>query len=243
MEEVPFWIEVNGARVRTWTCTPDRLEALAAGRLLADGFLCGRDEIQALEVVGNAGAGFGARVRLDPACVERALAERRHRKEHGCGLLHYVACAPGLIQRPGAAAVAPPPEAFTGLFRALFARAERYREAGGMHSAALSDGVRLLFQVEDVGRHNAVDKAIGAALLAGERLERLGLVLTARVSAAIALKGGRAGLAWIASRSVPTTLALRIAGVAGLPVVSRAAGKDAQVHLPRLAVPSKLEGP
>jgi FdhD protein len=74
-----------------------------------------------------------------------------------------------------------------------------------------------------------VDKAIGGGLLAGANLARLGLVLSARVSADIAAKAARAGLAWIASRSVPTTLAVEIAEAAGIPIIARAAGPEARV--------------
>ena len=101
-----------------------------------------------------------------------------------------------------------------------------------MHSAALSDGRSTFFHAHYVGRHNATDKAIGLGLMAGEDLNRVGLLLTSRISGEIALKAARAGLAWVASRSIPTTLALRIAAVASLPLVGRAPGKDAYTHNP-----------
>ena len=69
----------------------------------------------------------------------------------------------------------------------------------------------------------------GAAVLEGADLRTLGLVTTARISGRIAAQAARAGLAWIASRSVPTTLALEIAGVAGIPVVARAPSPEARV--------------
>src|SRR5690606_14588328 len=81
------------------------------------------------------------------------------------------------------------------------------------------------------------DKAIGAALLAGEDLGRMGLVLSARVTGEIALKAARCGVAWIASGSVPTTLALRIAAAAGFPIVARAADRDAHVYWPPATEP------
>ena len=55
------------------------------------------------------------------------------------------------------------------------------------------------------------------------------LVTTARISGGMAAKAARAGLPWIASRSVPTTLALEIASLAGITVFARAAGPDARV--------------
>mgnify|MGYP000572012645 CR=1 FL=1 len=159
-------------------------------------------------------------------------AERRHRAEAGCGPLHAVRCVPGGLLAGARRAPLPPPDRFPELFRALYAAGERGQSTGGLHVAALSDGEALLYATEEVGRHNAVDKAIGAAFLAGAELPALGLVLSARVSGEIALKAARAGLAWVASRSVPTTLALEVARAAGLPLVARAPGKDARVYLP-----------
>jgi FdhD protein len=103
-----------------------------------------------------------------------------------------------------------------------------------MHAAALSDGRELLFAIEEVGRHNAVDKVIGQAILAGMPTAGLGLILTARISGEIALKAARAGLGWVASRSVPTTLALELASRAGLPLLARAVAKEARLHEPAL---------
>jgi FdhD protein len=73
-----------------------------------------------------------------------------------------------------------------------------------------------------VGRHNAVDRALGAAFLAGDGPQGCGLVLSARISGQMAMVAARAGIAWIASRSVPTRLALEIARAAGLPLIARA---------------------
>ena len=91
-----------------------------------------------------------------------------------------------------------------------------------MHAAALSDGVALLHTAYDVARHSAVDRAIGLGVKADAGLHELGLVLTARVSGAIALKCGRAGIGWVASRSVATTLAHEIADAYGITVIERA---------------------
>jgi formate dehydrogenase accessory protein FdhD len=74
-----------------------------------------------------------------------------------------------------------------------------------------------------------VDRAIGAAWPSVE-LARSGLVLSSRVSGAIALKAARAGVSFIASRSIPTTLAAQVCDCASLPIIARAgrtAGEEA----------------
>jgi len=84
----------------------------------------------------------------------------------------------------------------------------------------------LAHQIEEVGRHNAVDKTIGSAILANAPLDGFGLVLSARVSGEIAWKAGRAHLSWIASRSIPTSLAIEISQVTRIPIIARAMGKE-----------------
>lgn len=228
IDEAPFWIEVNGNRVASWSCSPERLEALAVGWLRAEGFIARAEDLVWIEPVAEATGSFGVRVSVDPARAREAESHRRARSESGISALYYVQHAPELLHGHARALPLPSPDAIAALFRELFAP----DESGGVHAAALTDGRTLRHRAEDVGRHNAVDKAIGAALLAGEDLTRMGLVLSSRVSGEIALKAARCGVAWIASRSVPTTLALRIATAGGLPIVADAAGKEARVHWP-----------
>jgi FdhD protein len=228
--EAPFRLEVNGRVVGRWTCSPGETTALAAGWLLAEGFLTPGESPPALEAFEDDGI-LGIRATLPAHAVTRGEEERRHRAEHGCGPLYFLRCAPrDLVRRPPAPL--PDPETLAAQFRDLFAAPERDRDVGGLHVAALSDGRSLRHRVAEIGRHNAVDKAIGLAVLAGDDLAGLGLVLTARISAEIAVKAARAGVGWIASRSVPSTLALRIADHAGVAIVARAAGKEPRVHDP-----------
>jgi FdhD protein len=118
------------------------------------------------------------------------------------------------------------------LFKELFARGTRYRETGGIHAAALTDGASLLHHAEDIGRHNAVDKVIGGAILARRPLSGLGLLVTGRISGELAFKGARAALAYIATPSVPSSLAVEIARRAGLVLVGRAVSGTAHFHSP-----------
>lgn len=228
--ESPFWLEINGRRVGSWTCSPEHLPALATGWLLAQGYLDAPQRPPVLELVSDDGTP-GVRVALPAERVLQGDLERRHRREHGCGLHYYLRCAPERIRDRAGQTGLPDTARFAPLLRSLFELSRR-DDLGGMHAAALSDGRELLFAVEEVGRHNAVDKVIGQAILAGAPLSGLGLVLTARISGEIALKAARAGLAWVASRSVPTTLAVELARLARLPLLARAASKEPRLFAP-----------
>src|SRR5438094_616122 len=80
-----------------------------------------------------------------------------------------------------------------------------------VHGAALSDGERLLVVAEDVGRHNAVDKVKGEALMRGIPTEDRVLLSTGRVSSEMLLKAARMGVPLVASRTSPTEMAVALA--------------------------------
>lgn len=124
----------------------------------------------------------------------------------------------------------PDTDAFAELFRIVFAQVDERFEHGGMHAAALTDGARIVFQAEDVGRHNTIDKVVGLAVGQRSDLSAFGLLVTARVSGEIARKAAAAGVAWIASRSIPTTMAVATASRERMAIIGRAAGKNAMVY-------------
>jgi len=226
VEETSWWLEVNGRRVTGGTMKPDHARALGAGRLLTDGWIDSAREILSLEVGLDPVGSILVQARVLPERARDVEAEAEHRVRHGCGLLHFVACEPTVIRRSRTSAL-PSLDVFPPLFRALFEAAEHASRVGGLHAAALTDGTTLLVSREDVSRHNAVDKVLGEALLAGRDIEALGLLVTARVSGEMAQKAARARVAWVASRSIPTTLAVAIANIARMPLIARAPTPDA----------------
>lgn len=230
VEEMPVWLDVNGEPTVTWMCTPDLLEELAVGWLHGEGYLQSLDDLARLRPCAT-DLGFWAEVRPERVAAVRAT-NRSRVLASGCGAVTTFLAAPEAV-RPAAARGDPPaPETLRGLFQALFRRGARYHETGGIHAAALTDGHALLASAEDIGRHNAVDKVVGAAVLARRPLAGLGLLVTGRISAELAHKGARAELAWVATPSVPSTLALEIARRAGTIVVGRAVSGSPHVHRP-----------
>lgn len=229
VEETPVWLEVNGTPAVTWMCTPEMLEELAVGWLHGEGYIDSAAAVGLRPCAND--LGFWAEV--DPARVDAVHREgRRQVLASGCGAVTT------FLADPETAPVVPPRDPPPGLdvlrarFKEMFARGERYRDTGGIHAAALTDGAALLHHAEDIGRHNAVDKVIGAALLAHRSVDGLGLLVTGRISAELAWKAARAGMAWVATPSVPSTLASVIARRSGMYLVGRAVSGRPQVHDP-----------
>jgi FdhD protein len=230
VEEWPVWLEVNGEQVVTWMCTPEQLEELAVGWLHGEGFIAHADDLVKLRPCAT-DLGFWADVA--PERVAAVKSERRRRVlASGCGAVTTLLADPHALTRAPARGEPPAAEAMRALFKDLFARGKRYNETGGIHAAALTDGTSLSFHAEDIGRHNAVDKVIGAAVLARAPIGGRGLLVTGRISAELAFKGARAGLAWLATPSVPSTLALTVAATAGMTLVGRAVSGTPHIHRP-----------
>lgn len=228
VEEVAVWLEINGTPAVTWMCTPELLEELAIGWLFGEGYL---DDLSGLKLRPCA-TDLGFWAELDTARVAAVAAEnRRPVLASGCGAVATYLGDPSLLTRSEAVA-APEADRVRALLKDLFQRGVRYRETGGIHAAALTDGGQLITHAEDIGRHNAVDKAIGAAILAEHSIAGSGLLVTGRISGELAFKAARARLGWVATPSVPSTLALEIAGRAGLVLIGRAASGSPHVHQP-----------
>ena len=227
VEEVPVWLEVNGNPAVTWMCTPDLLEELAVGWLAGEGYIESIDELHLRPCATD--LGFWAEVPAER--VRSVTAEgRKPVLASGCGAVSIFLADAGSFAPAPARGSAPVPEQLRTLFKQLFTRGERYRDTGGIHAAALTDGVELLAHAEDIGRHNAVDKVIGSAVLARRAISGLGLLVTGRISAELAAKAARSGLAWVATPSVPSTLAVEIARRTGMVLVGRAVSGTPAFH-------------
>ncbi|MBC7228857.1 MAG: formate dehydrogenase accessory sulfurtransferase FdhD [Actinobacteria bacterium] len=125
-----------------------------------------------------------------------------------------------------------------GLGEELTRRQEVFRGTGGTHGAGIFTAVgEAVVVAEDVGRHNALDKAVGWCALRGAALEDKVLVLSGRVSYEMALKAVRAGIPVLVSMAAPTSLGLRVAEAAGLTVAGFSDGRrfNAYTHPWRIA--------
>ena len=211
VREQPLTVHVNGEQFLTLLCSPFQLEALIVGYLWMEKVIGGLDEIAGLEISevdGRADVTLAHPVTLP---TERILTS-------GCGGGITFRIDPRLFTRlDSRLRVRPAPLA--ARLKELFSEAVHYHASRGIHGAALTDGEKLLVVAEDVGRHNAVDKVKGEALLKGiPTVDRI-LLSTGRISSEMLLKAARMGVPLVASRTSPTEMAIGLAEQLGITVV------------------------
>lgn len=216
--EVPVALEFNGVAYAVMMATPADLEDFATGFAICEGLA--QDAAQVIDVaVAEVDNGWVVRTTVAGLGADR-LGERVRTRiaESSCGLCGIENLE--AIARPLPPVAPHAPIADAAIFRALADLRERQplgRETGAAHAAAhaLADG-SLVCVREDVGRHNALDKLVGAQARAGKPLAGGFLISTARCSYEIVEKTVKSGATTLVTVSLPTSMAVDRARAAGL---------------------------
>lgn len=215
--EEPLLVLINGKPYATLMRTPGDDAALVAGFLFAESLLTQPADLLALRFAEHP-TSQEAHVELPPALAAQVPAARSIYLSSSCGvcgratiddLLDRLAPIPPLPLDPAFLLTLPPK---------LSAAQQQFPLTGGVHAAALFTPTGdLLDLAEDVGRHNALDKLIGRAFLAGHLpLHHHVLVMSSRASFDILQKAALAGLPAVATLGAASSLAASLATRAGL---------------------------
>ena len=216
--EEPLEIRIGDKPLSVTMRTPGHDLELAAGFLFTEGFVTGRKQIVSLDQAsdGEQNRGNVVRAVLAPEATPDFEKMRRHFfAASSCGI-----CGKASIDSVRARTLEPPNADFRLDAEVLILLPESLRESqavfgrtGGLHAAALFDAIgKLLVLREDIGRHNAVDKVIGWALLDDRvPLSSSILLVSGRGGFEIIQKAIVAGVPVVASVSAPSSLAVQLA--------------------------------
>ncbi|MBM4434001.1 MAG: formate dehydrogenase accessory sulfurtransferase FdhD [Chloroflexi bacterium] len=201
---------VDGEELATVACSPHRVLALALGFLRVEDIIRTAEDVELMEVCDDETV---VKVRL-AATARRVPHDRRRIITSGCGRgvtfsLDVVPVEGGMTVRP---------ERLMEWMEALLEGAEGYKEHGGTHTAGLfgEDGLEIL--VEDIGRHNTIDRIAGEAILRDLATAGKAILTSGRISSEMLVKCSRLGVGIAASRTSPTELAVSLAQEAGIAV-------------------------
>jgi len=237
-EESAVALVYDGATQAVMMATPADLEDFAIGFSLTEGIVAHRHEIESLETVAMP-EGVEMRMWLAGERGAALAARRRHfAGPTGCGLCGIDSLGEAMrAPRRVVSALRVPATSIAGALQALSGAQPLNRETRAVHAAGLwsaDDG--LILAREDVGRHNALDKLVGAAARAGREAGGCVLLLTSRVSVEMVQKAAVLGAPVMAAVSAPTALAVRTAEAAGITLVAvaRADGFEIFTHPERI---------
>lgn len=193
-------LHVNGRELATLMCTPQALDCLALGFLAGEGFIHGLSDVRKVVVCPSG------------ACVEVWLRDASFAPPEariitsGCG---------GGITFSDLTEAAPPvvtdARVSARQLGGLMFKLQGQQRLRGIHTAALAEGEELLTIMEDVGRHNAIDKVWGRCLLDGVNPAGRILLTTGRISSEMLNKAARMGVPVVVSRTSPTSLSVALA--------------------------------
>ncbi len=217
--EEPLEIRAGGEPIAVTMRTPGHDDELAIGFLVGEGLLAPGP------AVAEPTADYAANVIEVRTPLLRTPAARRFYATSSCGV-----CGKGALEEVAVHAPALPagPVVSGALLAALPDRLEQpgFKRTGAMHATGLfSAAGELLLEREDVGRHNAMDKVIGARALAGELpLHGLILCVTGRLAFELVQKAAVAGCPVLVGVGAPTTLAVSLAQDRGMTLCGFARG-------------------
>lgn len=204
-----FTLYLNDREILTFLASPEKIGELAAGFLRSSGVIEGEKDIKKISVDYNQGL-IWADTEASTEIVEKLL--NRRYLTSGCG-------GGSMLEDPlSALNIGPLKSGLTVdsgeidlLMKGLFSGAKHYKRSGGMHSALLGGAGGVYAVAEDIGRHNAVDKVLGEALLNNIDTDDKIIATTGRISSEMLIKAARSGVPIVLSRTAATNMAVKIA--------------------------------
>lgn len=214
--EAPVSLTVNGEVWLTFMCTPVNLEAMAVGFLYNEGIIESMQEVADVRLCEH---GDNVDVWLNRS-VEQPQSWRR---TSGCtgGITAVDALARVDISFESHLPLIMT-ETVGRVVEMLIESQVLYRETGGVHSSALTDGEKIVFIVDDIGRHNTLDKIAGLCLMNDVWPETRILITTGRISSEMLQKAARLQAPILISRTSPSSLSIEMADRYGITLIGYA---------------------
>lgn len=215
-EEAPVELRVNTEKLVTFMCSPYDLENLALGHLYTRGIIKSKDELESIGACKDAKlivALTHKEVKDDLFTIPKVILS-------GCGsgaLFDEKVMEKERVEYSGKVSL----DRLKKVAIEMLDGAQMYKKSGGMHCAAIGSLDGEVVIREDIGRHNAVDKVIGAALDKDFDLRNSVITTTGRLSLDMVLKAVSTKIPVVATISIPSSLAVELAQKLGICLIGR----------------------
>ncbi len=225
VKEFPVIITLNNQEVVTLLCSPQNLDYLAIGFLVSEGLIRSKDDIKKIAVDQQRGM-VQVETEKDSGFVSQPSSKRLVTSGGGRGAPFYPARGQAKVKSDIEISAH---EVFT-LIDKFVQRSAVFKATGGVHSAALCDTKSILVFSEDIGRHNAIDKAFGECMLNDIPTAGRLIITSGRISSEILLKVAKRNVPLLISKAAPTDLGVRLAQDLGVTLIGFARGKKMNLY-------------
>lgn len=234
-------IHLNGKEFVILLCTPRSLEELVAGFLFSEGIIHSRNDLKELTIDA---AQQQAQVVLHKEATLRLSDDRPFacKTVPTAGGKGHSALDANSIQALAEQCDSSFSIQATKVLELMYqfnGKSQLFLDTGGVHSCALSDGNEILLFEDDIGRHNALDKVLGHAMMHDMPLQDKIVLTSGRISTEILAKVARRGIPVIISRSAPTSAAIEQAKALGMTLIGFARGSNFNVYSNFSCLPPK----
>lgn len=230
--EYKLSIYVNSIRYVNLICTHKNLYELVLGNLFTEGIIQGISDIESIEIVEDAGKAYVKLITDDIFKDVIEATEGTRTVTTACGKQHSIAYY--LMNDEDLTAL---DHYFTIRFSKILSYMNEFQKSSdiykltrGIHSCGLYDDQGLLYLMEDIGRHNAVDKVLGYAINNGIDLSKAVLITSGRVPSDMILKIIKARIPILVARSVPTDVAIEMANKFNITLAGFARGTHINLY-------------
>ncbi|TWT07861.1 formate dehydrogenase accessory sulfurtransferase FdhD [Planococcus sp. CPCC 101016] len=217
--EQPATININGKEFITIVCSPEHMEEMAIGFLVAERIIPNYRDIQEIRLDEKSGTVYITAEKVYPFFEQlqnkRFISSCCGMSRQGFIFAHDAMIAKKMSQ----VRVTLTPENCFQLMNDMANSAEMFKQTGGVHNAALCDADGIIVARMDIGRHNALDKIYGYCLMNNIDVRNKVIVFSGRISSEILLKVAKIGCEIVLSKSAPTELALTLADDLGITAV------------------------
>lgn len=223
--ETPLRIYINNNHYISLMCTPQNMEELAIGFLFCEGVIKDYSEIKEIKLEED------GTINIEMDKVVHTYRFKDRAISSGCckGSMHISVINQNSLERIETDQVFDVNKILVSMDE-FDNYSDLFKETGGVHSCALSDGDNVVLFAEDIGRHNALDKIIGMALKDSIPMEDKILYTSGRLSSDIIIKAASAKIPIVVSHSAPTQLALNLAKTLNIAAVGFVRGKRLNVY-------------
>lgn len=226
--EYPFTIFVNDEEIITLLCSPNSLKELMVGFLFSEEFLSSLSDIDRIRIDEDKGIGYIYLKNINKF-NEKLRGKRTITSGCGKGTLFYNVLdsfKSKKIEKPLPLRI----DEIKEIVRQFNKKSELFLTTGGVHSCALCSTNDIIIFEEDIGRHNALDKVFGKALLEEIDTKDKIILTSGRISSEILIKSAKRQVPAIVSRSAPTSLSVEMAKELGITLIGFARGQKMNIY-------------